>query len=473
MRKPLIQRRPAQPRSRERGVTMALVALAMVGMISMAALSIDIGTLYQASADAQKNADAAALAAAKVLSLSGMTGDPTNINTQWQQACNAAIAAAQTVVNQNPVGGTLPGPPTITFFSRDGTSCSDAGPVAFGVNPMVTVKVTQPNLSTFFAHIFGLFNNSWRTATVTATATAEVYNPSNSGNYTPSGNIVPVQPRCVKPWIVPNQDPFNPPGCTGGIGVGGTCNPFVNLADGSIGNKGINAFNGGVVGEQFNLIPDCNSPGPCGPGVPAPIAQQAPTSLQYIPGQVISPVAVPSCAAAAYEQAVAGCEQSSAYQCGVQAAAAGSSNKVDFTETQVPGNTSTGLQCLIHQTGGGTTGQDILDSTTVYPFQIRAGSNNPLVGTTGSNFITNSDSIMTVPIYDSSGPLLPGSNPNVTIVGILQVFVNQVDPVIVGGAAVTVLNVSGCGNGLNTTVGPTPLYGTSPVPVRLITPPSS
>jgi hypothetical protein len=466
MLKPLIQSRFAQQRNRERGVTMALVALAMVGMISMAALSIDIGTLYQASADAQKNADAAALAAAKVLSLSGMTGDPTNINTQWQQACNAAIAAAQAVVNQNPVGGSLPGPPTITFFSKDGTSCSDAGPVAFGVNPMVTVKVTQPNLSTFFAHIFGLFNNSWRTATVTGTATAEVYNPSSSGNHTPSGNIVPVQPRCVKPWIVPNQDPFNPPGCTGGIGVGGTCNPFVNLADGSIGNKGINAFNGGVIGEQFNLVPDCNSPGPCGPGVPAPIAQQAPTSLQYIPGQVISPVAVPNCATSAYEQAVAGCEQRAAYQCGVQLGA-----QVDFTQTLVPANTSTGTQCLIHQTGGTTLGQDTLDSTTAYPFQIKAGTGNPL-GVSNS-LITNSDSIVTVPIYDSLVTLPPGSTPNVTIVGFLQVFVNQVDPILVGGVAVTVLNVAGCGNGSTTTVGPTPLYGTSPVPVRLITPPAS
>jgi len=51
---------------------MALVALAMVAIVAMAALSIDIGTLYQASAEAQRAADAGALAAARVISLSGM-----------------------------------------------------------------------------------------------------------------------------------------------------------------------------------------------------------------------------------------------------------------------------------------------------------------------------------------------------------------------------------------------------------------
>jgi len=451
---------------------MALVALAMVGMIAMAALSIDIGTLYQASAEAQKSADAAALAAAKVLSLSGMTGDPTNINGQWQQACNAATAAAQTVANQNPIGGSPPSTPTVNFFSTDGSGCTSSGPnSAFGVNPMVTVKVTQPNLSTFFAHIFGLFNSSWRTATVAATATAEVYNPSNSGTLAPGGDIVPVQPRSVKPWIVPNQDPLNVFGCQGGTGISG-CKPFVNLADGSIRNPGINAFNAGVIGEQFNLIPDCNSSGACGvPAVPPPVASStsSPVTLQYIPGQVVSPVAVPSCAADAYEQAVAGCEQASAYQCGVQLGA-----EVDFTQASVPSDTSTGTQCLIHQTGGTTVGQDILGPLTTYPFPIKAGSGDPL--NVSGSFITNSNSIVTVPIYDSSVPTWPPTPTNannVTIVGFLQVFVNQVDPVIVGSVAVTVLNVSGCGNGQTTTVSPQPVYGTSPVPVRLITPPPS
>src|ERR1700689_3894501 len=114
MQPPLIQRprRSTAHRGRERGVTMALVALSLVAIISMAALSIDIGTLYQASAEAQRAADAGALAAARTISISGLTGDPTNGATDgiWADVCGgtgspanlAAISAAQ----QNTVGGT-------------------------------------------------------------------------------------------------------------------------------------------------------------------------------------------------------------------------------------------------------------------------------------------------------------------------------------------------------------------------------
>jgi hypothetical protein len=52
-------------------------------------------------------------------------------------------------------------------------------------------------------------------------------------------------------------------------------------------------------------------------------------------------------------------------------------------------------------------------------------------------------------------------------VGFLQVFVNGVLPT--GSLSVTVLNVVGCGNGLSSSA--QALYGTSPVPIRLITPP--
>ena len=53
---------------------MALVALAMVSIIAMAALSIDIGTLYQAKDEAQRAADAAALTAARVISIATHAG---------------------------------------------------------------------------------------------------------------------------------------------------------------------------------------------------------------------------------------------------------------------------------------------------------------------------------------------------------------------------------------------------------------
>ena len=233
---------------------MALVALAMVGIIAMAALSIDVGTLYQASAEAQRSADQAALAAAKVLSLSGMTGDPANLSGQWPAACAAANQTAQTVANQNTVSGKVPSSINVTFLSTDASNCTAPG--AFGVNPMVKVQVVQANLPTYFSRIWGRTGNS-----VSATATAEVFNPSSSASYSASLDLVPVQPRCVKPLIVPNLDPDNPVGCEDG---GTTCQPFVN-ADGSIFNPGIRTAGGSataVIGETFNLVPDCNSNGP-------------------------------------------------------------------------------------------------------------------------------------------------------------------------------------------------------------------
>jgi Flp pilus assembly protein TadG len=464
---------------------MALVALAIFGIIAMAALSIDIGTLYQASAEAQRSADAAALAGARVLSLSGMTGDPTNSSGQWLSACNAAALAVQAVASQNTVAGRAPvvSLPTPTFSATDGSGCTSVGSYAFGVNPMVTVKVTQSNLPTYFSRIWGSAGSS-----VSATATAEVFNPSNSGSFA-GGQMVPVQPRCVKPWIVPNKDPLHPapsPYCTAGCSpfVGTSSNPFPN---GTIVNGGIltNGSTTGVIGESFNLIADCNlaGTGNCNPPLNTPPGANAVSvpvqpNLQYLPGQVLgSPAAVQGCATDTYQKAIAGCDQSTAYRCGVQAMIADPANYVDLTENPngVGGDTATAAACLIHESDG--VGEDTLNlsASPAYPYQIDMGANNPLAGGSGSviaigSVITSSDSIMTLPIYDDTQPLMiNGSNPvPVTIVGFLQVFIQDVSTAD-GSLAVTVMNVAACGNAVAN--GTVPLYGTSPVPVRLITPP--
>jgi len=82
-----------------------------------------------------------------------------------------------------------------------------------------------------------------------------------------------------------------------------------------------------------------------------------------------------------------------------------------------------------------------------------------------------SPSIVSLPIFDETDPsaaLSDGNSTSVTFVGFLQVFINAVDQF--GNISVTVLNVSGCGNGSGTPVG-TAITANSPVPVRLITPP--
>src|SRR5260370_28615949 len=182
--KPPAIRRPPQllsQRHGERGVTMVLMALSMVAILAMAALSIDLVTLYLANAEAQRSADTAALAAARVLSISGMTGDPSNSGAinPWQQACALAASVAKAVATQNTMGGIalLPAQVTVTFPNNaDTTKCT--GPDAkFGVNPLVTVKVQRTDLPTFFARIWGRTG-----ATVSATPTAEASNSSNPGN---------------------------------------------------------------------------------------------------------------------------------------------------------------------------------------------------------------------------------------------------------------------------------------------------
>jgi hypothetical protein len=170
-----------------------------------------------------------------------------------------------------------------------------------------------------------------------------------------------------------------------------------------------------------------------------------------------------------YAQAIAGCDQITKYQCGVQNA-----NNVDLSSNPGPNDTPNGGQCLIHQNGN--TGQDTLANDGAvppiasYPLQIQAGSNNPLIGggATSGDLITSSTSIVSLPIYDSDAvTTFTGGTTPVTIIGFLQVFINSVDNF--GNVSVTVMNVSGCGNAVpSDTVA---LQGTSPVPVRLITPP--
>src|SRR5271156_3160041 len=81
--------------SRERGVTMLLVAVSMVAIIAMAALSIDMVTLYLGREEAQRTADSAALAAARVISVSGITGtaNPSADPTSWASICGTSGTA--------------------------------------------------------------------------------------------------------------------------------------------------------------------------------------------------------------------------------------------------------------------------------------------------------------------------------------------------------------------------------------------
>ena len=171
-------------------MTMVLVAIAMVAIIAMSALSIDVVTLHLAREEAQRSADAAALGAAKVLSLSGVTGDPQNATAHWPAACTAAAQVARALANQNAVSNATATSVNVNFLynGTDMANCAFTGANAFGVNPQVKVQVIRAGLPTFFSRIWSRNTNS-----VSATATAEAFNSSGSGTFAPNG-IVPSSP---------------------------------------------------------------------------------------------------------------------------------------------------------------------------------------------------------------------------------------------------------------------------------------
>jgi hypothetical protein len=65
--------RPDQSKKNESGQTIYIVAVALVVVLGMAALAVDVTFFYAAHSQAQKAADAAALAGAKAFVSSGFT----------------------------------------------------------------------------------------------------------------------------------------------------------------------------------------------------------------------------------------------------------------------------------------------------------------------------------------------------------------------------------------------------------------
>lgn len=150
--------------TRRRGAVAVMVAVCMVVLLGFAALAIDVGALYNARGDLQRSADAAALAAAAMLSEYELA-DPVA----------AARETAKEVVQMNPVlGKTVRAADEDVDFLRSRLS---SGRYSFSATELfpdavrVSVRLdeTSPNgpLNLFFAAIFGK-----HTTSVTASATA-------------------------------------------------------------------------------------------------------------------------------------------------------------------------------------------------------------------------------------------------------------------------------------------------------------
>ncbi len=457
----------AARRRGERGQTILLVAISIVSLLAMAALAIDVVTLYVASTEIQRAADAAALVGAKAIADSGVTTlQPSdgNVGAAEVLAQSMATAAILAIVSATPpvnqVAGASPvlvGTPTFNWSQGN-------------ANPHITVSLQQSNLPTFFARIWGS-----RSAIASASATAEAYNPSNQQNFTP------IQTSCVKPWLIGNADPIY---STPGVPV-----PFVTPGTGQIETPPIIP----LIGEQFWLSSDCKGNGDdCSNFTNPPTAGQFNGNpfVSFVPAAVVPPAngldICPSSTAAPCgggndptDKAAIECCHVTYYTCG------GNTTNASWTQTLNPAwpgdatsDLAQGTECLIHASAEQSgQGQDSLDWKTA-PFpngppKIVAGS-----GPQAGNFVSTSSSIVTIPILDTTSQISTTPPDLVTVVGFLQAFVNSVDDLDPGGnkghhgdVNITVLNVIGCSttpNGIAPAIGGN---GASPIPVRLITPP--
>ena len=404
-------------RNTQRGMSLVLVAAILVVLLGISALAIDLAALYVRRNEAQRAADAAALAGAKKFVESGFLSGAVPQTTAQSLATTEAIQIGA----QNLVGGQPADiqPGDITFDFSNPT------------NPLITVVVQRTAargtaVPTFFGKALGFAE-----VDISATATAEAYSPS--------GGNTPVGTGCMKPWMLPNCDeasasPENP-NCPGSA-------YFVDPTTGAIVNPGP-VSSGGVIGQNITLKP--GNPG------------EAPAPSQFYPIQIPpgeEPAICPPCAseaggsdgpgAALYRRNIACCN-TSIVSCGQEVT-------LDRQTGNMVGPTAQGVSCLIHQknnTCGGNPsacGQDFIQSTTNYPFPIMGGDNNPNPLVRGQQVIS-SDSFVTVPLYNGA-QLCPGGADTcgtATISGFLQVFVEKAGPQ--GKVTGYVTNIAGCGAG--------------------------
>ncbi len=434
-------------RNDQEGVIIVLVAVFMLFVVgAMAALSIDVVTLYTARSESQLVADAAALAGARALANSGMTSNPLSPGL-IAAAEGIALKVANQVAGSSTVGGRALNTSATVCAATEISVCFNDTDATFGTDPHVTVKVQRADLPTFFSRLFGSTQLK-----VAASATAEAYNPSGSNAAT--GTTIPVAPICVKPWLLPNIDP-----------VLGTPNPIFNIANGTpntalVGKgwpwTGAGANTNGLYSIASTSAP---SPGQFYAGDPADFP--APTQ------------ALPACSAGftAYELEVAGC-MPQPIRCGAPANAS-----VHIDTTAYPtrdAETVAAAECLLHYTGGVGDTDSIDTISPSPPFQFLGGNENPVVSARAKDAMV-SDSLVTVPVYDSSAAGVP-VNP-VNVIGFVQLFLNPTAttmPQTYNGTAnqipVTIVNIVGCGTGA-AAVQPILGNGASPVAVRLISAP--
>jgi hypothetical protein len=376
-------------RDRQRGSALFTVAVALIAFIGLMGLAIDLVSLYLGKSEAQRAADAAALAGATVFVSSGCTSNSAGCGAAQTAATNQAVTVGQL----NLVGGAAPAIP--------------AGNVSFDLShpgdPLVTV-VVNATMPTYFMKLFGVTS-----ANVSSTATAEAYNPSGTTN----GPTFCVS--CLKPFLVPNCDsshaaPANP-NCTGGSG--GNAGGYLINANGTIANPGV--YPNGVIGQPWTLH-----------------TNQGPSHWYEVAFDC-------SQSGNNFNKDVQTCNNS-AFNCG---------SSLCVLDGKKVGPNNHAICSLIGYTNSNSQNCTSVDTISVNaanssPFTITAGAGNPFFPSGAK--ITQSASVVTVPVFNGAA-VNPGGA-TVTIVGYLQMFIQGInhqgqDDFITA----TIMNVSSCGGG--------------------------
>jgi Flp pilus assembly protein TadG len=445
---------PAKFRRREAdGFIITLVAIFLLFVVgAMAALSIDVVTFYTARSEAQLAADSGALAGARVLANSGATSDSSGATLTAAQAI--ALPVATQVAESNTVGGQplLGGNISVTF-NGNGSPCPQAQQVS---NACVTVQVTTA-VPVFFARIWGNTQVS-----ISASATAEAYNPSGLATSVSITQGVPIAPSCVKPWLLPNIDPL-------------TGNRIFDTNSGQIQNSSLLGWETPNPRGSIRFYARCDGNGHCNGSTGTAAA------WQYFvgdPGSFPQPTqSLPSCSLTTpFQESIAGCVQTP-IACGATSSGSVPTSQVgiDFIDdSNLDTQAGEAVNCLAHLSGqkGDTITSTMMPPT---PFEFTAGDDNPLVqaGSLPAGKQTMvSDSLVTVPVFDSSGAI---SSP-VNVIGFVQLFLQPNGRAVSAlgtpsyGIRTKIINLVGCGT--NST-GTPPVYGNgaTAVPVRLISPP--
>lgn len=203
-----------ETRRSERGATIVLVALSITALLSVVALAVDVGMLLNARTEAQRTADAAAMAGAGML----IPGPTDEAGARAEAERFGEMNAVQGIVDIDPVEDVDVDLDELTVTVRAHRDDVRGGPV-----------------ETWFARVFGV-----NVVNIGADATAKVL-PASAAT-------------CLKPFSIydlfDNQDPDD-----------GTFDPGVDFYDHHVTGYGSNWRNSGEPGDDgLGLINDFGRP---------------------------------------------------------------------------------------------------------------------------------------------------------------------------------------------------------------------